>query len=687
MKDRMNFIDYGGNTNDIIIKTSAKLAFVVEWEVAQQSQIIRKLLDDLKIKEGGGGENKVYLINEEITCPIFDKIWIWMEKNRGKPDFQPEDEKNESKDKNPIKWDQLDLWEKSYLTKMLSNVDDMHRLLNVANFMEIKGLINLMTTAINILSRSKKTAIIETADEETVHVDYEVVRQSQTIRIMLDDLNITEAKFVYPVFIFEGENTLPLTEEEVTGPIFKKALIWMEKNRSKPDFQPDDENKSKDEISTKWNQLEQWEQSYLCDMTAYDDMHRLLIAADILKINGLINLLTIGIHILFGKKFLFIKTADEDNFHVEWEVAQQSQTIRNMLDGLNITEAQLMSPDGGNTLSLTNEEITGSIFKKALIWMEKNRGKPDFQPEDVRLKRWERTYLPISVDETHHLLIVANFLKIKGLIDLMKKAVYILAKKTIVFKIADKETFHVEWEDARHCRIIWTMLDGLNITEDNQTVICLPTEQVTGPIFKQTLIWMEKKIFSKKTLIIKTADKETFYVEWEVARQSQTIRNMLDDLNITEARLLSPDFKFGDENILRFITGEITGSIFRKALTWMKMNRNLNFQTDDKKDEAKKDQENRKETMENKENACNIQKAEGSICFICGVKKLDLGKHIRVCKPEKGWDQLEQWEKLYLVDMMTDYEDRLFLLNAARSLEIKGLIDLMKTAIAFDIQG
>ena len=49
MKDRMNFIDYGGNTNDIIIKTSAKLAFVVEWEVVQQSQIIRKLLDDLKI--------------------------------------------------------------------------------------------------------------------------------------------------------------------------------------------------------------------------------------------------------------------------------------------------------------------------------------------------------------------------------------------------------------------------------------------------------------------------------------------------------------------------------------------------------------------------------------------------------------------------------------------------------------
>ena len=49
---------------------------------------------------------------------------------------------------------------------------------------------------------------------------------------------------------------------------------------------------------------------------------------------------------------------------------------------------------------------------------------------------------------------VFNFLTIKGLIDLMKKAVYILAKKTIVFKIADEETFHVEWEDARHCRVI-----------------------------------------------------------------------------------------------------------------------------------------------------------------------------------------------------------------------------------------
>ena len=35
-------------------------------------------------------------------------------------------------------------------------------------------------------------------------------------------------------------------------------------------------------------------------------------------------------------------------------------------------------------------------------------------------------------------------------------------------------------------------------------------------------------------LHIITADKKTFHVEFEVARQSQTIRNMCDDLNIQE---------------------------------------------------------------------------------------------------------------------------------------------------------
>ena len=37
-----------------------------------------------------------------------------------------------------------------------------------------------------------------------------------------------------------------------------------------------------------------------------------------------------------------------------------------------------------------------------------------------------------------------------------------------------------------------------------------------------------------KSLSIKTSDDQTFKLDWDVARQSQTIRTMLDDLGIEE---------------------------------------------------------------------------------------------------------------------------------------------------------
>merc|ERR1712166_937185 len=107
---------------------------------------IRNMLDDLNITENykNISEGNLPLTNEEITGPIFKKALIWMEKNRYKPDFQPD----KSKKQEPVNWDQLEQWEKLYVADMMADVDDMLRLLIVANFLEIKGLVDLMTTAI-----------------------------------------------------------------------------------------------------------------------------------------------------------------------------------------------------------------------------------------------------------------------------------------------------------------------------------------------------------------------------------------------------------------------------------------------------------------------------------------------------------------------------------------------------------
>ena len=129
-----------------------------------------------------------------------------MEKNRGKPDFQSDDTK---KDEENVNWDQFNQWEKLYLADMMADKDDMLRTLKVACILEIMGLINLLTIAVSIFKRREKTLIIKTADKETFHVEFEVARQSQTIRNMLDDLNIQEGG--------DGDKILPLTNAHQLG--------------------------------------------------------------------------------------------------------------------------------------------------------------------------------------------------------------------------------------------------------------------------------------------------------------------------------------------------------------------------------------------------------------------------------------------------------------------------------------
>ena len=149
---------------------------------------------------------------------------------------------------------------------------------------------------------------------------------------------------------------------------------------------------------------------------------------------------------------LTIKTADGTSFEVDFDVARQSQTIRTMLDDINIDE----STDGEKLLPLTNEEVTGPVFKKALTWMEKHRGNPEvkwpeededeLKPKDhvslSQLNDWEKEYIKMPVSEMFPLLITGNFLEIKGLLRLMVKAVALEIQGKSVEEI--RKTFDIE---------------------------------------------------------------------------------------------------------------------------------------------------------------------------------------------------------------------------------------------------
>ena len=167
-------------------------------------------------------------------------------------------------------------------------------------------------------------------------------------------------------------------------------------------------------------------------------------------------------------KTLNVTTTDGETFKLDWEVAKQSQTIRTMLDDLGIKE----DSNSDDTIPLTNEEVTGPVFKKALVWMEKHKGNPEVKwPEEdedelkpkehvslSQLNDWEKEYINMPVSEMFPLLITGNFLEIKGLLRLMVKAVALQIQGRSVEEI--RKTFDIE--DPK-----WTPEELQKLKEEN----------------------------------------------------------------------------------------------------------------------------------------------------------------------------------------------------------------------------
>ena len=75
-------------------------------------------------------------------------------------------------------------------------------------------------------------------------------------------------------------------------------------------------------------------------------------------------------------KLINIQTSDGETIEVEWVAARQSQIIQKILD------EELIELIEENIIPISNEKVTGPVFKKALVWMENNRGWPDFQEDN-----------------------------------------------------------------------------------------------------------------------------------------------------------------------------------------------------------------------------------------------------------------------------------------------------------------
>ena len=159
----------------INIQTSDGETIEVEWVAAQQSQIIRKILEDLSI-----GENIIPISNEKVTGPIFKKALVWMENNRGYPDFLQDIDDDNLKEK---RWNQLNEWENQYIEM---TVDDMIPLLVCGNFLEIKGLVSLIIRAVALKINGKRSEGIPSEEEIRKTYQIEDPKLLRQLRTFLD---------------------------------------------------------------------------------------------------------------------------------------------------------------------------------------------------------------------------------------------------------------------------------------------------------------------------------------------------------------------------------------------------------------------------------------------------------------------------------------------------------------------
>ncbi|CAL1392456.1 unnamed protein product [Linum trigynum] len=116
------------------------------------------------------------------------------------------------------------------------------------------------------------------------------------------------------------------------------------------------------------------------------------------------------------KKLITLKSGDGESFEVEEAVAMQSQTIKHMIE------------DGcaGDGIPIPN--VTGGILAKVIEFCNKHHQHPCQSDDAESMKIWDANFAKVGQDTLYDLLLAANYLNVKDLLDLICQTVADLIK-------------------------------------------------------------------------------------------------------------------------------------------------------------------------------------------------------------------------------------------------------------------
>ncbi|CAH2276801.1 S-phase kinase-associated 1 [Pelobates cultripes] len=149
------------------------------------------------------------------------------------------------------------------------------------------------------------------------------------------------------------------------------------------------------------------------------------------------------LRLLFGTMpSIKLQSSDGEIFEVDVEIAKQSVTIKTMLEDLGMD-------DEGDDDPVPLPNVNAAILKKVIQWCTHHKDDPP-PPEDDENKEkrtddipvWDQEFLKVDQGTLFELILAANYLDIKGLLDVTCKTVANMIKGKTPEEI--RKTFNIK---------------------------------------------------------------------------------------------------------------------------------------------------------------------------------------------------------------------------------------------------
>ncbi|CEP15341.1 hypothetical protein [Parasitella parasitica] len=109
-------------------------------------------------------------------------------------------------------------------------------------------------------------------------------------------------------------------------------------------------------------------------------------------------------------------SSDNEEFTVDKEVAEKSVLIKNMLEDIGDSDSPIPLPN-----------VKETILKKIIEWCEHHRNDPVVQDEQERrntdIEEWDQKFMEVDQETLFDIILAANYLDIKPLLDIGCKTV------------------------------------------------------------------------------------------------------------------------------------------------------------------------------------------------------------------------------------------------------------------------